>query len=435
MSEDKITIHFSLTSSPSTPRISTTVKTNTKATELRVVAAEKTEIPLDTLKLIFRGRIIQNDDKIITEYNVENDCVIHCLGKPVKGSAAPTPTTSTGSTASIPVGTPAVSNTGAAASKQTVDSALQLLKSRNSAEKYSTALTTLSKVVSNIITNPNEEKYRKVKQSNAAFGRRLGNVPGGRECMLAVGFVSETPEGLNELHFVLKANADAWNHLVQSKAKVDQVLEQHKRSQSTSTPTFPNPTNPPNFGSFGGAGGLPVMPPMTPAMQQQMSSMMSDPNMMQTMFQNPMFRQAMQNDPRIANNPMLRQALNDPNMIERITQLMSDPMLRNMMSNPAMMDAMRNMSGSMGGMGGGMGASPPQQPNTNMPDPAAFARMMQGFSQSQNSGSTGSQQAPSSSQQGSTNPSSSSTNNERDDSTMTEEEMIAEAIARSLREP
>ena len=454
---DKITIHFSLTSSPSTPRITRDVSKDTKASALRTIAAEATHIPLASIKLIFRGRIIQNDDKLMTEYSVDQDSVIHCLGKPVKtdanSAAAASVTTTTDSTSSVTTNAAAgatTTTTPAASEKKTIEVALQTLKSQNAVDVYSTAVTTLQKVVSNILSNPNEEKFRKLKQSNAAFGRRLGNLPGGHDAMLAVGFVSETPEGADEPHFVLTPSAAAWNVLQDCKTKIEKEANDLKRNQPTPSPfsssslptAFPSMPSP-SAGGFGSGGvgmpnmNMPGMPPMTPAMQQQMSNMMSNPDMIRNMLENPMVRQMMQNDPRVANNPMLRQALSDPNMVNQISQMMSDPIMRNMMSNPAMMQNMSSMMNSMGGMGGGAGAgnnTSSQQPPTQ-PDPAAFARMMQAFGQMQE-GTTGNntgtqQQPPSNTGSGGTTNNGGGSGN---DSEMTEEEMIAEAIARSLRE-
>jgi len=453
--ENEITIHFSLTSAPSSPRITETISKNLKASELRAIAANSTHIPLASIKLIFRGRIIQNDEKGITDYSVEDGCVVHCLGKPVSpsdssGSYATSgivtgsytgATTTTVSTPSVP--SSSLTATLPVAADTTVEVALQNLKSQNTAAVYSTALSTLSKVISNILSNASEEKYRKLKQSNASFGRRLGNIPGGPNAMLAVGFTSENPDGTNEPHFVLKANADAWNHLLQSKSKVEKELDQLKRNQfiPPTSPSFPSSSfsaMPPIGGIGSGAGDN--MPSMTSSMQQQMSNFMSDPAALQNMMQNPMVRQMIQNDPRVANNQMLRQALDDPNTMNRISQMMSDPNMRQMMNNPAMMQSLMNQMPTMGGMGGDMPQAQQTQPlqPAQQPDPAAFARMMQGLTQIQNATTAGnySQQQPEQASRNttSTNSEGMANNSYEDSSAMTEEQMIAEAIARSLRE-
>jgi hypothetical protein len=51
------------------------------------------------------------------------------------------------------------------------------------------AVTVLHKIVSNIHDHPMEEKYRKLKKSNATFSRKLGGLPGGLPALRALGFV------------------------------------------------------------------------------------------------------------------------------------------------------------------------------------------------------------------------------------------------------
>lgn len=153
-----------------------------------------------------------------------------------------------------------------------------------------------------------------------------------------------------------------------------------------------------------------------------------------------MVQQMMRNDPRLANNPMLQQSMQalaeNPDMIRQMSQLVNDPGMR------------ENMSRMMQQQQSGGGAESPN-PFGNMPD--AMRRQMEemnrlsqqygGSSGTFNAGGTGGGAAPSG-QSGNAAPSASSgggANNANgsggaNDSQMTEEEMIAEAIARSLRE-
>merc|ERR1719296_433413 len=85
-------------------------------------------------------------------------------------------------------------------------SAIALLKTSSDPK---TALNTLLKVISNITSHPMEEKYRTIKSTNAAFQRKVGGIPGGKECMTAMGF-----ELVND-EYKLNATAEAWNMLVQ----------------------------------------------------------------------------------------------------------------------------------------------------------------------------------------------------------------------------
>jgi hypothetical protein len=123
-----------------------------------------------------------------------------------------------------------------------------------------------------------------------------------------------------------------------------------------------------------------------------------------------MVRNMIQNDPRFANNPQLSQILDNPQMLNQVSQMMSNPAMRSqmqsMMSDPAMRSQMQSM----------------------MSNPAMRSQM-----QSMMNGQGGIPAAPN---PPAANPLNASGNVQpRDaDEEMTEEEMIAEAIQRSLRE-
>lgn len=277
-------------------------------------------------------------------------------------------------------------------------------------------------MASNIIQKPLEEKYRKVKLSNAAFGRRIGNVPGGMDCIYAYGFTAST-ENADQL--VLNASAEAWTNLNEAKKKVDS--EWNKAKQETQGQ--PNQVPSSNTGSLFNSNSNPMSPfnmnnPSAPGAMGGMPNL--DPDTMMNMFQNPMVQNMMRNDPTIANNPMLRQALDDPNMMNRMTQMMQDPMIRQMLSDPQYMQNMRNMISNpqmmqnmVGAAGGGA-------------NPNAFAQMMQNMQSMQGAGSAPPTTGANTSS--TTNNNTNNNNNSGNDGEMTEEEMIAEAIARSLRD-
>lgn len=50
---------------------------------------------------------------------------------------------------------------------------------------------TLCKYLQNVISNPNEEKYRKIRISNKAFQERVANIEGSFEFLEAAGFLRE----------------------------------------------------------------------------------------------------------------------------------------------------------------------------------------------------------------------------------------------------
>jgi len=58
-------------------------------------------------------------------------------------------------------------------------------------------LSTVAKLVNNIIAHPMEMKYKKVKMGNPAFVKRVADVEGSTELMLALGFLPEEIEGVD----------------------------------------------------------------------------------------------------------------------------------------------------------------------------------------------------------------------------------------------
>lgn len=287
--EDMIKVYFVLTQSPSTPRASATMPKNGSISTLKEKASEATKIPLAKMKLIFRGRIVTGDaELLISKFNIENDTVVHCLGKPDVTAAAASnqtetkeTTSATASTVTAPTSTSSSTTATKESSPKTMEACLQKVKSQNSSEIYITALQTLSKMASNIIQKPLEEKYRKVKLSNAAFGRRIGNVPGGMDCIYAYGFTAST-ENADQL--VLNASAEAWTNLNEAKKKVDS--EWNKAKQETQGQ--PNQVPSSNTGSLFNSNSNPMSPfnmnnPSAPGAMGGMPNL--DPDTMMNMFQ------------------------------------------------------------------------------------------------------------------------------------------------------
>jgi hypothetical protein len=308
-------------------------------TQLRRKVSETTKIPLKDLRLIFRGRMIKDDDSIpsvTVEYKLEDDSVLHCMGKPVEdntsssaGSASATASvpdtttvpnrtvvpplstsTATSSATSSAAGSFAAASSSATTSSSTSDplsKALARLKQNNPLSVYVTAVGTLEKVLTNISSNPMEEKYRKVKKHNAAFGKRLGKLVGGHDCMLASGFVVEHQSGASgtEEVYQLHASAEKWSALLQvkaritvesSKAKADQERARQRPSPGFGGASAMPGANPSAAGGMGGMGmsmggmGAPGvmggMPNMNdPNMQNMMSQMMNNPEALRQAMQ------------------------------------------------------------------------------------------------------------------------------------------------------
>jgi hypothetical protein len=153
-----ITIYFSITSSPSTPRAALAIPENgTSPSELRRKASDLTLVPLSSMKLIFRGRVIPDKDggDVVKDFKLENESVIHVMGKPVMaengaaaggaagGAAASTTSLPAGASVTLP-STNSNAASSARASSSPLNAALTKLRSSNDGPTYRTALTTVS---------------------------------------------------------------------------------------------------------------------------------------------------------------------------------------------------------------------------------------------------------------------------------------------------
>ena len=291
---DSINILLNLTSAPSAPRVPLTIPKDATATQIRRSAAGATNIPLTTLKLIFRGRLIADSDKASAadEFKLEELCVLHCMGKPLEQAKSTAEPAAAGIPAAFSAGATITAPSAASASSvapppsaNPLQSALSILRSSCLPPVYLTALKTLDKILDNIKSQPMEEKYRRVKKGNAAFQRRLGGLPGGHDAMLSSGFTVEQ-EGSEEV-YKLSPSADAWPRLVAAKEATALALAEADRA--TAPLAAPLPMAPPAASVFGapgmGMGGAGGFPPMVPGMEEAAASMLSDPNSLQRLLQ------------------------------------------------------------------------------------------------------------------------------------------------------
>jgi hypothetical protein len=290
-------------------RVAIQVSEDATPTSLRQQASSATKIPLDQLRLIFRGRMVKDDasKNAVEEYKLESDCVLHCMGKPNETESSPSshngitpttvavaaPNTATSAPVNAASATPITERSAAL-----IASAIMRLRQNNPPSVYQMALVTLDKILNNIVSHPMEEKYRQVKRQNPAFSKRLGGLVGGHDCMLAVGFHVER-DGSNEI-YQLPASANHWFKIVQAKAQVETAAELAKEQQqrqmthSTTTPVS-NTRNNNNSNPLGAttAGGIPgltppsggPMPTLDPQIQSSLYQIMSNPEAFRSLLQ------------------------------------------------------------------------------------------------------------------------------------------------------
>ena len=265
---------------------------------------------------------------------------------------------------------------------------------------------------------------------------------------MAAGFTLDTKDDGNE-YFVLTPSADAWPRLTGAMEEVGRVMAESNRGMAAGGVAPPAaaagsgslPGGLPNFFPPGGTAGVPGID-MTGSMTPAMQAMLSDPNTMASMLNNPMVQNMMRNDSRLANNPMLQQSLsalqNNPEMMTQFSQMMSDPTVRDRMAN---LMQQQQQPGGAGSAADPFGAGP-EAMRRQMEQ---FQRMSQQFGGTSGgfnaggggAGGSGTVPAPapgSGAASNGNNASGGGGGGGGNDNEMTEEDMIAEAIRRSMQE-
>ena len=117
--------------------------------------------------------------------------------------------------------------------------ALEGMKANHSNAEYTTALTTISKILSNIISNPHEEKYRKVQPSDPELTKRLGRLTNSHDAMTSIGFVStKLSEGNYE--YSLVPSSEAWTNLTACKKIIDGMIQTNNEDVEDSSEFIQN---------------------------------------------------------------------------------------------------------------------------------------------------------------------------------------------------
>ncbi|CAM9525294.1 unnamed protein product [Scytosiphon promiscuus] len=332
--------------------------------------AIRSQFDLEPKRIIFQGRILNKDDQPLQDCKLKDGLTVVVQAAAIGAAAAaaatsPSPSSSAASPAAAAGAAPATPNPAAAAA-----AAAQAMRgfglgggpgsgggpmgqavatvARQPGASARECLTTLTKVIDNIVAHPTEDKYRKIKRANAGFSRKVGAVPGGEACMRALGFVEH---GDAKESWLLEPSAEAWNVLNAGKAEIQRAL--------LTLPTAAAPGASAAGGGFGSgmpsggfAGGMGVMPPPGAFPQAGLGGMgggggMPDMAAMARMAQNPAMLQGMMNDPSVQammrSNPQMAAAMqsvmaspermsqafnmiqNNPGMAQMAQQMMQDP--------------------------------------------------------------------------------------------------------------
>lgn len=70
-----------------------------------------------------------------------------------------------------------------------------IIKNCNTLDRAEDCIETIKKYFNNIIANPDEEKFHKIRMSNRIYSDKVANIEGSREFMQAAGFTEQTIDG------------------------------------------------------------------------------------------------------------------------------------------------------------------------------------------------------------------------------------------------
>eukprot|EP01041_Mallomonas_annulata_P001774 gene1774-3434_t len=200
-----------------------TAEPETLISILKTNVEQITGVSSSCQKWIYQGKILSGDVTVKAAGIIEGN-VVHV----VKSAQSATPVQ--GLNNSVPqTGVPFVPPIANQQSISIFDLSIKKLL-LNTEEEAKVAVTTLSKIVRNIIDNPQEEKFRKLKNSNAAFQKKLLSLGGGPDCLKALGFTLVGEE------WILVPTSDAWDLLVYSKDKLERFISQLEAVKSSSLP-------------------------------------------------------------------------------------------------------------------------------------------------------------------------------------------------------
>lgn len=93
----------------------------------------------------------------------------------------------------------------------------------------------LIKITDNIIKNPMDEKYRKLKKTNAALNKAIFSLDGGERSVLALGFTL-----IGEELLVLEPSSEKWENLVRANNKLKGFLVRFNSPSMITTSSSPN---------------------------------------------------------------------------------------------------------------------------------------------------------------------------------------------------
>ncbi|KAF0753157.1 hypothetical protein AaE_005810, partial [Aphanomyces astaci] len=154
--------------------------------DLKLAVQAKLNYPPESQRLIFQGRVME-DTNSLTFYSLTSGLTVHLavntkLVPSTPVASLPSPVSSAAVHAPSPPSAPTTN-------------LVQLLPLLRAHPAGPAAIATLKKMAENILANPTEQKYMKIRLTNEALKRKLLDVPYGLQCVTAMGFTAGVEEG------------------------------------------------------------------------------------------------------------------------------------------------------------------------------------------------------------------------------------------------
>ncbi|GBG29867.1 Thioredoxin [Hondaea fermentalgiana] len=372
--------------------IELSVSAKASAQHLRRKVARELEAAPESLRIIFRGKIILDKHTLASYGITEDGLTVHVAvsGKASsanKPSAAPSPAPSVANRTSDSPAAPGVA---------ALRSALQDLERKNGRTNAKDAVQVMLLYVRNVIKHPEDVKFRSIRQGNAKFSSKIAACAGGLDCMKALGF--DHAERNGEPYLVLRSEESVEVMKAREeelRGTIDRLAPASSFPSSSGMGGMPSaapsaagagPSGADPFGFAGSGAGNPFAGFAAPG--NNFASMFGGMNMPGGGFgagglpgMSPEMLQQFQNNPQMQSLSMnmMQRLMQDPELMTSITQAMSsgqDPMMA-MASNPRLMETMMSMMSDpsvMSSLSGAVGQARQQPfPFNSAPSNAAAA--------------------------------------------------------------
>ena len=238
------------------------ISTDLRIGEVKGTVEILSSCPRAQQKWIYKGRILVDDVTVRDAGIEEGNTVIVMKTASAIASSASSNATRSNPTPSVPTAAPIPSSS--------ISSSMSMPQMRVSTARFDAAMgellqhpdvivqsavAVLLKIATNVAMHPMEEKYRRLNRTNAAFSKKVGDLNGGNNCMMALGFHLERDE------WVLIPSADAWDNLMACKTKLERFANKLNQSLDGGAPPGAVPVAAPSTA----ASSLPPQSPTDPA--------------------------------------------------------------------------------------------------------------------------------------------------------------------------